>query len=54
MATQHETVAPGSWKVGQCFEHLCIMNEVYLPPMSAALTEKSDSPVEPTSPGKQA
>src|SRR6516164_4689892 len=26
--------APGSWSVGQCLEHLCIMNEVYLPPIS--------------------
>jgi hypothetical protein len=30
------------------------MNEVYLPPMSAALQEKPDSPVKGISPGKQA
>src|SRR5215472_3981665 len=43
--------APGSWSVGQCLEHLCIMNEVYLPPISAALKEKHDSPVEQITPG---
>ena len=43
--------APGSWSVGQCLEHLCIMNEVYLPPICAALKEKSDSPVEQITPG---
>jgi len=43
--------APGSWSVGQCLEHLCIMNEVYLPPISAAFKEKPDSPVEQITPG---
>jgi len=43
--------APGSWSVGQCLEHLCIMNEVYLPPISTALKEKPDSPVEQITPG---
>ena len=39
-------LAPGSWSMGQGLEHLCIMNEVYLPPISAALKDKPDSPVE--------
>lgn len=43
--------APGSWSVGQCLEHLCLMNDVYLPAISAALKEKPDSPVEQITPG---
>ena len=43
--------APGSWSVGQCLEHLCLMNDVYLPAISAALEEKPDSPVEQITPG---
>jgi hypothetical protein len=35
-----------SWSVGQCLEHLCITNEVYLRSISAAVEEKPDSPVE--------
>jgi hypothetical protein len=41
----------GSWSVGQCLEHLCITNEAYLTPISAALKEKPDSPVEQITPG---
>jgi len=44
--------APGSWSVGQCLEHLCIMNEAYLTSISAALNEKPDSPVEQITPGR--
>ena len=44
--------APGSWSVGQCLEHLCITNEVYLTSISAALKEKPDSPVEQITPGR--
>lgn len=43
--------APGSWSVGQCLEHLCLVNEVYLPAISAALREKPDAPVEQVIPG---
>ena len=43
--------APDSWSIGQCLEHLCIMNEFYLPPISAAFKEKPDSPVEQIAPG---
>ncbi len=42
---------PGSWSIGQCLEHLCITNESYLPPISAALREKPRSPVEDITPG---
>jgi hypothetical protein len=41
----------GSWSVGQCLEHLCLTNEAYLTSISAALTEKPNSPVEQISPG---
>ena len=43
--------APGSWSVGQCLEHLCITNEAYLPPISVAVNQKPDSPVEQITPG---
>ena len=42
---------PGSWSVGQCLEHLCLMNEVYMPSVSAAFNDKPDSPVEQVIPG---
>lgn len=38
--------SPGCWSVGQCVEHLCVMNEVYLPPIAKAMEKKADSPVE--------
>ena len=44
--------APDSWSVGQCLEHLCIMNEAYISPISAALKEKPDAPVEQIAPGR--
>jgi DinB superfamily len=31
---------PGAWSVGQCLEHLCIANEVYLPAISSSLEGK--------------
>lgn len=43
--------AQGSWSMGQCLEHLCIANEVYLPAIYAALKDKPDSPVEQITPG---
>jgi len=43
--------APGSWSVGQCLEHLCFMNEAYLPAISAALAGKPDAPAENITPG---
>lgn len=32
--------APDTWSIGQCLEHLCIFNEMYLPRISAALVDK--------------
>jgi DinB superfamily len=44
--------ASDSWSVGQCLEHLCVTNEAYIPPISAALRGKPDSPVDQISPGR--
>jgi len=37
---------PGAWSVGQCLEHLCISNEVYVPAISASLVGKPVSTVQ--------
>jgi hypothetical protein len=41
----------GAWSVGQCLEHLCITNELYLPAISAALAVKSTASVQEITPG---
>src|SRR5215469_11734551 len=43
--------APGAWSVGQCLEHLCITNEVYLPAIASAVPSKAGSSVEEITPG---
>jgi hypothetical protein len=43
--------APGAWSVGQCLEHLCIANEVYLAAISASLAGQSVCAVEEIKPG---
>ncbi len=40
-----------AWSVGQCLEHLCIMNDVYLPPISTALEGKPIAPAREITPG---
>jgi hypothetical protein len=42
---------PGAWSVGQCFEHLCITNEVYLPAIASSLAGKPLSAVQDIKPG---
>src|SRR5437764_15444539 len=42
---------PGSWSVGQCLDHLCVTNDVYLPPMTEALEGKAKGTVEEIRPG---
>lgn len=42
---------PRAWSMGQCLEHLCITNEIYVPAISAALADKPDSPVQEITPG---
>ena len=43
--------ADGGWSVGQCLEHLCIANEVYLPAIARGLEGKPKKPVEKITPG---
>jgi DinB superfamily len=40
-----------AWSVGQCLEHLCRMNEVYLPAISSSLLGKPSSAVPDITPG---
>ena len=42
---------PGTWSVGQCLEHLCLSNEVYVIPISQALAETPTAPVDEIAPG---
>lgn len=42
--------SPGAWSIGQCIEHLCITNELYLPAISGALANQPTSPVEEIQP----
>lgn len=37
---------PGVWSVGQCLEHLCLSNEVYVIPMTEALPKAPTGPVD--------
>lgn len=43
--------APGVWSVGQCLEHLCNGNEIYLPSITAALAGRRIAPVQEITPG---
>jgi hypothetical protein len=43
--------APGVWSIGQCLEHLCLGNEVYLPAISASLKAKPGPAVQEITPG---
>jgi len=36
---------PGAWSIGQCLEHLCVANDVYLPPISKSLPSRPVSAV---------
>jgi hypothetical protein len=42
---------PGDWSVGQCLEHLCITNEVYLPAIADSLAGRPRRAVEEITPG---
>ena len=42
---------PGAWSVGQCLEHLCITNEVYLPEISSSLAGQPAGAVPEIVPG---
>jgi hypothetical protein len=43
--------AEGAWSVGQCLDHLCVTNDVYLPPLAEALEGKAKGTVEEIRPG---
>jgi hypothetical protein len=42
---------PNGWSVGQCLDHLCRTNEVYLPAISSSLLGKPSSAVSEITPG---
>ena len=42
---------PGAWSVGQCLEHLCISNEVYMDAIAPSLRGRPTGPVEEITPG---
>ena len=42
---------PDVWSVGQCLEHLCITNEVYLGPIERSLGAPPGGPVDEITPG---
>jgi hypothetical protein len=42
---------PAAWSVGQCLEHLCLSNEVYVEPMAEALNGGRAGPVAEITPG---
>ena len=43
--------APGTWSIGQCLEHLCIANELYLASIARALDHAATAPVPEISHG---
>ena len=45
------TPAPGVWSVGQCLEHLCVANEVYLQAMPQSFADRAPSVVQDITPG---
>jgi hypothetical protein len=42
---------PAEWSMGQCLEHMCSTNEIYLPAISSSLAGKPVSPVQEIAPG---
>src|SRR5579872_1783777 len=42
---------PDTWSVGQCLQHLCVTNQVYLPAISASLEDQARSQVREITPG---
>ena len=43
--------AAAAWSIGQCLEHLCIANDIYLPAISRALANHAPSAVANIEPG---
>src|SRR5262245_31798388 len=42
---------PSTWSIGQCLDHLRVANEVYAPPIAAALQGPGGGAVEEIIPG---
>jgi hypothetical protein len=42
---------PDAWSIGQCLQHLCVTNEVYLPAISTSLEDRRRSRVQEIVPG---
>jgi hypothetical protein len=42
---------PGAWSIGQCLEHLCLSNEVYMVPISDSLRCPETGSVNEVTPG---
>jgi DinB superfamily len=42
---------PDVWSVGQCLQHLCVGNELYVPAMAEALSGKRQAVVQEITPG---
>ena len=42
---------PDAWSIGQCLEHLCLSNEVYVEPIIEALSSDPSGPVDEITPG---
>jgi hypothetical protein len=38
--------APGAWSIGQCLEHLCVSNEIYLGPIAESLDGQQPDAVD--------
>ena len=42
---------PRSWSIGQCLDHLCVTNDVYLPPIAQALEGEPKGAASEITPG---
>jgi hypothetical protein len=45
------TPRPGAWSIGQCLEHLCLSNEVYVRPLTEALQRGASGYAHEIEPG---
>ena len=42
----------GDWSIGQCLEHLCVTNDLYLPAIASALVDRPAAPVDDIKPDR--
>src|SRR6201989_1207492 len=50
-AQLHCRPRPDAWSIGQCLEHLCLSNEVYIEPIIESLPAQPTGPVDEITPG---